>query len=450
MKKTIKQKSNNRKTQRARCRDAKISGKIIEQKNGWISAEIRGEPYERGFAHGYLLYKSLARVFECLPFKVKEDFNKSYSEFLEFSREFVSPVVRAKYPEIYEEIHGICDGASARRTRQQRFTIDELIAWNAYMTLYSYFMDGGSEKIEKCSAFIATGSSTKNSEIIMAHNTHSSYVDAQFFNIILRVIPDKGIPFKMQTAAGLISSTTDWFITDAGIIGCETTISAIKHKPHIMSSPYFCRIRQAMQYGRTIDDYANIMRADNAGDYAGSWLFGDINTGEIARLELGINNNVFEKTKDGYYFGMNSAMNTAFRIKETLDVQHNNPLYSVGARAIRLEQLLGAGEITIEMARKIIADHYDVFENRVKPGIRTICKHVELDNTGIEKSYAMRGAFDGKVISSSMARRGVFWARFGSSCGRAFSARKHIAKHPEFKNYKGYIVDLPSYKWTVL
>lgn len=436
-------------TRRIHQKQRSISGHIIRRQEGWISAEIRGLPYERGFAHGFLLHKEIARVFYCLPFKVKEDFNKSYEDFLAFSREFVSPVVRTKYPEFYEEIRGIADGCAAESVST---SIEELIAWNAYMTLYSFFMEGGSEKIEKCSAFIATGSMTKNGEIIMAHNSHSSYVDAQFFNIILRIVPDKGIPFKMQTAAGLISSTTDWFITDAGLVGCETTISAVKHKPRILESPYFCRIRHAMQYGRSLEQYFSIMKTDNAGDYSGSWLFGDINTGEIARLELGVHGHVSEKTKNGYYYGMNSAMNTAFRMNETYDTQHNNPKYSVGSRAIRLKQLLerGGPKITAATARKIIADHYDVYENRIHPGIHTICKHVELDGSGIETPYAMRGAFDGKVLTSSMVHRGVFWARFGSSCGRKFSAAAHIKKHPEYKQYSDYIVDLPSYKWTVL
>jgi len=438
--------SNLRNRRTRRSTKTHISGNVYK-KNGWFCAEIRGNAYERGFAHGYLLHKNLARLFECLPFKVKEDFKIKYKEYLKFSKEFITPVVRAKYPEYYNEIRGISDGAAKKRVI---FPIDDLIAWNAYMTLYSYFVDGGSEKIEKCSAFIATGSSTKNGEIIMAHNTHCSFVDGQFFNIILRVIPEKGIPFKMQTAPGLISSTTDWFVTDAGIIGCETTIGGIKNKPRMLESPYFCRIREAMQYGKTIDDYFIIMKTNNAGDYSCSWLFGDINTGEIARLELGINNVLEERTNNGYYIGMNSPINDAFRINETDDTQHKNSKYSVGSRYIRLEQLLEKGGVTIDSSRKIISDHYDIYENKMKPSIHTICKHPELDGSGIEKPYAIRGAVDGKVVSSSMAQRGEFYGRFGSSCGRAFSIKQHIKNHPEYKEYAEFVVDFPSQDWTVL
>lgn len=431
-----------------------ISGKILHKKSreGWIYIEIYGEAYERGFAHGYLLYKELLNILNILPFKVKKDFNKKYEEYLEFSREFISPVVKIKYPEFYEEIRGIYEGLISR-SKNNKYSIEDLIAWNAYMTLYSFFKDGKSDnKIEKCSAFIATGSATKTGEIIMAHNTHCNFIEGQFFNIILNIIPANGIAFKMQTAPGLISSTTDWFISDAGIMGCETTISTIKNKPRLFESPYFCRIRRVMQYGKTIDDCFNIMKKDNAGDYSCSWLFGNINTGEIARLELGVNNYTEERTTDGYYIGMNSAMNTAFRINETKNLEHKNSKFSVGSRFIRLEELIGNkyyGKITVSVARKIIADHYDSFKNKIIPNSRSICKHSELDNTELNP-YSMSGAVDGKVVSSSMVKRGVFEARYGSSCGRIFSITEHIKKHPEFKEYLNYVSDFPSYKWIII
>lgn len=431
----------------------KINGRILQKysKEGWIYLEIYGEAYERGFAHGYLLYNELNYIFRCMPFIVKNDLDKEYNEFLKFSNEFIYPVVETKYPEFYKEINGIYNGAKSRGGKYP--SIEELIAWNSYMSLYSYFKDGIIEDKQKCSAFIAVGSATKTGEIIMAHNSHSSFIEGQFYNIILCIKPLKGTTFKMQTAAGLISSTTDWFITDYGIMGCETTISGIKNKPRLFESPYFCRIRKAMQYGKTIDDYYHIMKIDNAGDYSCSWLFGDITTGEIARIEVGVNHITKETTKNGYFIGMNSAMNIEFRINETENLEHNNSKYSVGSRFIRLEQLLGTiykGKITVSNARKIIADHYDSYNNINQPNALSICKHCETDNSNIKIPYSMTGAFDGKVISSSLAKNGVFWARFGSACGRKFSVSNHIKKHPEFKKYLNYMKDFLPYKWVLL
>ena len=39
---------------------------------------------------------------------------------------------------------------------------------------------------------------------------------------------------------------------------------------------------------------------ENSGDYANSWLFGDTNTNEILRIELGLKYHNVERTKNGY------------------------------------------------------------------------------------------------------------------------------------------------------
>ena len=47
----------------------------------------------------------------------------------------------------------------------------------------------------------------------------------------------------------------------------------------------------------------------NNGGYANAWLLGDIKTGEIARLELGLKYVGFERTRDGFFTGSNVAEN---------------------------------------------------------------------------------------------------------------------------------------------
>ena len=42
----------------------KLNGKITEEKAGWKSIHIYGDPFERGYAHGYLLSNELLRVKE--------------------------------------------------------------------------------------------------------------------------------------------------------------------------------------------------------------------------------------------------------------------------------------------------------------------------------------------------------------------------------------------------
>ena len=62
----------------------------------------------------------------------------------------------------------------------------------------------------------ATGDVTADGGIVMAHNTWSSYADAQFCNIIVDIVPDNGHRILMQSWGPLIYSGTDFFITSAG------------------------------------------------------------------------------------------------------------------------------------------------------------------------------------------------------------------------------------------
>ena len=74
-----------------------------------------------------------------------------------------------------------------------------------------------------CSSFIATGSWTNDGGIVLGHNTMTWYVEADC-NIILEIVPGKGHRILMQGVPGWIHSGTDFFITDAGLVGSETTI----------------------------------------------------------------------------------------------------------------------------------------------------------------------------------------------------------------------------------
>ena len=250
-----------------------IHGEIIEEKEGWNIAHIYGNPYERGFAHGYLMRNHFKKVLKVFPFIVKEDFKVSLRTFINQSNKLIKPNIKKHFPEFYQEIKGISDGLKYGNIDVSH---DYLIAWNSILSMSELF----DKNVQRCSAFIGCGNATENGDIVMAHNTHSDYATGQLFNIVLYVTPEKGHPFVMQTMPGSIASSSDWFLCGSGIVGCETTIGDINYKPKF-GSPFFCRIRQAMQYGDTLDDYVKIMVSNNAGDYACSWLLGNIKTNEI-------------------------------------------------------------------------------------------------------------------------------------------------------------------------
>lgn len=443
---TKKQNHNNNKTHKnkhSQTSHRKINGKIINRNNnGWLILEIYGNPYERGYAHGVLLYKELENIKHILPFLIKTQLKVNYKQYVNDCKRIIKPIIKEKYPEFYEEMKGIADGSRI-------LNLDEIIAWNSFLSMYSYYTDNNPYK---CSAFIATGNATQDGKIVMAHNTHCNFIEGQIQNIILYIYPDNGNSFVMQTAPGYIASGTDWFVCSTGIIGCETTITQTKYDVKF-GVPYFCRIRQAMQYGTTIDSYIEIMLQNNAGDYACSWLFGDINTNEIVLFELGLNKHSIERTNDGVYYGMNSALDNDLRLTETNDTSLYDLEKSAGSRNFRLNYLLNDvyyGKINQTNSKIIMSDHYDSFLNKNEPNLRSICKHSENQNTDPETTItpSLFGTTDAKVITSSMAKKMTFEGRFGSGCGRTLDISEFIKKNPKYKSWKPYVKDIPKYKWT--
>jgi len=431
-----------------------INGRFVSIKEGWKTIEVYGEPFQMGYAHGYLLAEDLKKIKDFFVFIVKDELKISFSQYLEKSNLLIKPILKTKYPDIYEEIQGISKGA---RTKCIDISVDFLISWNAFMSLYSIFENESIQKKDEnkkqhCSAFIATGSATKNGDIVMAHNTHSSFIEGQFMNVIMKMNPDRGMPFIMQMAPGFVASVSDWFICESGIIGCETTIAYTNFKPSF-GSPFFCRIREAMQYGKTLDQYVEIMTNDNAGDYACSWQFGNVNTGEIMLFELGFENYSIQRTNNGVFYGMNSAIDYKLRMLETDDDAIFDPKISNGSRNYRLNQLLNEtyyGKISRDNAKIIISDHYDTFLGKKQMNGRTICKHAE-ENSAIDgENVEPVGAMDGKVVDTKMAKKMEFFGRFGSSCGRSFKKSEFLKKYPKYERLRKYLPDFPKTNWVKL
>ena len=414
----------------------------IKHKNGWIIASVRGAPFDRGFAYGYLLYKELKRVRPVLKYLVTTYSKTTLSQYLETCK--ASMYHHLENPEwafINDELRGICAGYT-KRTGHRDINYEILVGWNSYLSMAEKYKHKN-EMADRCSAFITT----HRGNIVMAHNTHDNFASGFISNIALYVYPEnEDSAFVMQTAPGLICSSTDWFITKCGIVGCETRIADINYVPEFETGvPYFLRIRKAMEQGRTLDDYVEIMMTQNAGDYACSWLLGNINTGEIMRFEQGLSYHDVKKTNDGVFYGMNSAFSEEIRSLETTDTGFNDPQSRTGARNLRLEHLLADWNLDIADAKRIISDHYDIGKSKYEKSKRTICKHVEC-----EEEFAPSGATDGKVLDTKMARAMSFEAIMGSSCGRVFRKNDYPDATEKHGNWKSVVKNMPKLPWTVI
>jgi len=437
----------------------KIKNGLSYDKNGWKYISVRGKPRERGYAYGYLCANDFKEIQKILNFFMLESYGIEWEYFIqEVSNDFKEMTER-DFKELYEEMEGIAEGCNENGCKT---TIDEIIAWNFYMSIPYWYStkseirigkEGGSK--DRCSAFIAVGDWTADGKIVCAHNSFTDYIDGQFYNIILDLQPEKGNRFIMQTSACWIWSGTDFFVTSNGIIGTETTIGGFI--PYEKRFPIGYRIRKAMQYGKSLDEYCEILLHENSGDYANSWLFGDTNTNEILRIELGLKYHNIERTKNGFFIGFNAPYDEKIR---NLEVQ-NSGFYDVrrhqGARLVRLGDLMDEhkGKINIEIAKQIISDHYDVYlQKDNNPCSRTVCSHYDLDareymsDPSRPKPFAPHGAVDGIVCDTTLAKKMSFIGRFGNSCGTSFLKDEFCKKHRQYYKFCPYLRDRPSQPWT--
>jgi hypothetical protein len=485
----------------------KIKNGIKSEINGWMCITIKGAPYARGYAHGHLLKKELEEIRNMLKYSLYEDYGRPFETFIEISNDFFKPQIKMNFPELYEEMEGIAKGSGQN--------IDFIVMWNCFVSLdYLYaslsqvlearndkalnekyeklldiHMEGlkswsyGSSQLSKvsgegggasdkqkitrknrnsewkgaddrCSSFIAVGSYTKDGKIVCAHNTFDNFIDGQYFNVIITIVPSSGHRIMFQGAPGYIFSGTDFFTSSSGIFGTETTLGGFNAYEN--KDPICCRIRQAMQYGNTLDDYVTYLTKNNSGDYASTWYFGDTNTNEIMRIELGLKYAPVERTKNGYFIGFNAAYDPRIRNLESVNSGYDDIRRHQGARRVRLEQLMREhkGAIDEHVAKQIISDHYDVYLNKINLCSRTVCSHYELDDRAFmsqadrPKPYAPRGAVDGKVITSDLARELKFMGIWGSSCGTPFYKDEFCERNLQWESLKPYLHDRISQPWT--
>ena len=425
------------------------------ESNGWIYLHIEGRPYERGFQHGRLMAAELAETERTLNYIMMNDTGQNWQYFIKAATRLWAKKIQGEY---LQEIKGIAAGATSAGTP---LTWQDVLALNGEMELTGYWYPGvlsgaygdGIDNTH-CSAFIATGSYTKGGKVVMAHNDWDHYVTGQFANVIIDLKPSSGHRMIMQSFPGCIASMTDYFATDAGLMGTETTIGNYSgYDPKKM--PEFYRMRKATQYAGTMDEWVKYMQVGNNGGYANSWLLADADSGEIMRFEQGLNYQSVERTSDGFYVGFNSATDPKIR---NLECGGDANFYDIrtasGARRVRLTQLMSQyrGQIDTEVAKTILADHYDVYLGLAdNPCSRTIDGHYELDPFQYwqaRRPYSPQGAVDGKVMDSDMAKDLSFVARWGNSSGMPFDAAAFFLAHPQWNYLEGYVKDRPTQPWT--
>src|SRR5579862_8386433 len=379
--------------------DARLQKAYRFQQGGWTYVHLEGSPSQIGYQHGYLLAPEIADTFAAIKLFDTHQSQKDWQFYRTTAQQMLWPHIDAEYQ---QELQGIADGLKAHGVD---LDVYDIVALNAFEEVPDYYVPWltKQQKTAKnpklaapgnCSAFIATGSMTKDHKIVIAHNNWTSYLAGERWVIVFDIQPDHGNRILMDGFPGVITSDDDFGVNSAGMMVTETTITQFEGwDPN--GKPEFMRSRKALQYANNIDDYVRIIKEGNNGGYANDWLIGDRKTGEIGYLELGLKHTPLWRTKDGYFVSSNFARDPQV-LKDETTFDPNDESSSPNARRIAWEEFMTVqkklGQIDVEMGKKFLSDHRDTTDKVAtgsnsfpKPNERSLCGHVDASPRGVKE-----------------------------------------------------------------
>lgn len=434
---------------------SRLDGSSRLERDGWVFVHLEGSPERLGYQHGYLLAHEINNLLSAIKPYLEKTSKRNWDFYRQASEQMLWKGID---PEYQRELDGIVAGMAGRGIKVDRW---DIVALNAVEELPYYYMPWLDKKEGNtpithapgnCSAFIATGSYTKDGRIVMGHNAWTNYVIGTRWNIIFDLVPERGHRILMDGLPGVIISDDDFGVNSAGIVVTETTIAQFEGwDPE--GKPEFARARKAMQYAGSIDDFVRIMLDGNNGGYANDWLVGDTKTGEIALFELGLQESSVRRSKDGYFVGSNFPVDPKLLKAETkFDPEKSDS--SPNARRARWEQLISEhkGRIDVETGKRFETDIYDVIDRATGANDRTLCGCVEVSPRGVPEwdwgPFFPGGTVQAKVLDAAMAGRMEFWARVGHPGAPDFLAEDFVAQHADYAWMKDLLKDLKTGPWS--
>ncbi|MBS1876210.1 MAG: hypothetical protein JSU00_23555 [Acidobacteria bacterium] len=399
---------------------------------GWIYLHIEGQPYDRGYQHGYLLAKEIEGYIDRCAAQLDA---RSRPSAWRIGRTMADALFSHAFDdEMLREMKGIADGAAAAGATYNHQPVDllDIVAANTITELGlltpalratpsgleglglvppDYARAKPTAVTDRCSSFAATGKATRDGHMVIAHTTFWPETLAEQTNIMLDVQPAAGHRVLMQAYPGGIQSGTDWYQNDSGVVLTETTIRQTAFNREGTSVGY--RARRAIQYGDNIDKVVAYLGEKNNGLYTNEWLIGDAKNDEIAMFELGTrktrlwrsSKNQWFGGTDGFYWGCNNTKDLDVRLETIPDPngRPENTSFSPSPRDIKW--------------REMYRDH--------KGSIDESFAALAFRTAPLVSSSAM----DAKIASAEMASNLMVWATFGKPNQREWVPSRHGSQY---------------------
>jgi hypothetical protein len=130
-----------------------------------------------GYQHGYLLAPEIEDAFAAVSAGMMHSTERDWKFFRRAAHEMLWPKIDTEYQ---QELQGIVEGLRARTG--SKLDVDDIVAFNAFEELPDYYVPwlnkqqktGQAPDLKSpgnCSAFVATGSWTKDGQIVMDTTT---------------------------------------------------------------------------------------------------------------------------------------------------------------------------------------------------------------------------------------------------------------------------------------
>ncbi|MDP9048832.1 MAG: peptidase C45, partial [Bacteroidota bacterium] len=166
------------------CKQSKTPDRLgkatREDKNGWIYVHLSGSPADIGYQHGYLVANEIDTLLKVMQYYLPSSSGRSWDFYRAAAGRFMWNKIDKEYQ---DEIKGIAEGLQARGMKYDSLDVTAL---NANIELAQYYVPTLMNKLKpgsgdnrapgNCSAFIATGSFTKDHKIVMGHNNWTDYI----------------------------------------------------------------------------------------------------------------------------------------------------------------------------------------------------------------------------------------------------------------------------------
>jgi hypothetical protein len=272
---------------------------------GWIVVHVEGAPYERGYQHGVLLAEEIAEYARKLGTQENPGDPAAGWRTLTFMTDAMP--LRTFDEEYLTEMRGIADGVRhagveihgrpaelldtvtlnsvvdlGQMRRAMRVTPHALTGQGFLATEEELLIDA---EAHKCSAFVATGPATTDGRVVFGQIFLWGGYTGVHWNVLMDLVPSEGHRIAYHTFPGGIHSGADFYISSAGLVVGETTVSQTPYDAS--GTAQSNRIRKALQYSDSIDDLVEILTDRNNGMYTNDWPIADVTTDEGAIFLLG-------------------------------------------------------------------------------------------------------------------------------------------------------------------